>query len=174
MRRNLFTLLFCFLLALCVSSCAQQQSATQNSTINTAQTSPAQIVRHEAMAVEIKPGDTTEAAVRLSIADGYHINANPPTYSYLKPTKLDISPANNVSVVGQPVYPPPQSKKFSYAPMPLDVYEGAVEIKVRLRASNDAAQGSFPLAGKLQVQPCDEQQCYPPRTIDVSIPVTIK
>ncbi len=184
MKRNLLALLLCFLLALSVASCAQQQSATQNSAttnapngdaaINTAHAPPVQIVRQEMVPVEIVPGGATEAIVRLTVADGYHINANPPTYPYLKPTQLDVASANNITVVGQPVYPPAQTKKFSFDPKPLDVYEGTFEIKVPLRASNDAAKGSFSLAGKLQVQPCDDQQCYPPRTIDVSIPVTVK
>ncbi len=181
MNRNLYALIFCFAFGL--SACAQQgapenstptNSATGNPASASAQATATQIVRHEALPTEIARGAAAEAIVRLSIADGYHINANPPTYPYLKATQLDIASANNITVAGKPVYPPAQSVKFSFDPKPLDVYEGAVEIKVPLRASDTAAQGSFSLAGKLQVQPCDDQQCYAPRTIDVSIPVTIK
>ena len=185
MRRNLLASLFCFLFALILAACAGQQSASQNSATTNApnenakttaaQTPPAQIVHPEVVvATEIAPGGTTEAVVRVTVSDSYHINANPPTYAYLKATQLDVAPANNISVTGRIVYPLAQTKKFSFDPTPLAVYEGAVEIKVPLRASNDAAKGSFSLTGRLQVQPCDDQQCYPPRTIDVSIPVTIK
>ncbi len=41
--------------------------------------------------VELAAGSTVETTIRLEIQHGYHVNANPPTFSYLIPTRLDIT-----------------------------------------------------------------------------------
>jgi len=43
-----------------------------------------------------------------------------------------------------------------------------------VRVPRDAAPGQHALAARLRVQPCDDEKCYPPTTIETSIPVTIR
>ena len=111
--------------------------------------------------------------MRLTIQSGYHINANPPTYPYLIATELQIAPSEGV-FAGVVTYPPPISRKFPFAEKPLAVYEGETEVKATLKADKSAKQGPQSLAAKLRIQACDEQVCYPPGTLDLRIPVTIK
>ncbi|MGH9879899.1 MAG: protein-disulfide reductase DsbD domain-containing protein [Pyrinomonadaceae bacterium] len=123
--------------------------------------------------VEIPAGGSAETTVRLTIQNGYHVNANPPSYSYLKPTELEIPASDGVSV-GFTVYPDPVTRKFSFADQPLAVYEGETTLKAMLKADRSAKKGERHLSGKLRIQACDDQVCYPPGTIDVMIPVRIK
>ena len=131
------------------------------------------VVKATAQPVEIAAGSSGEAVVRLVIQNGYHINANPPTYSYLKPTELEIAPGEGVSS-GPPVYPKALNRKFAFAETPLAVYEGETEVKAPVKADKSAKPGQQSLKAKLRIQACDEAVCYPPGSLDLVIPVSIK
>ncbi|MBX5479972.1 MAG: hypothetical protein IRZ19_12985 [Pyrinomonas methylaliphatogenes] len=131
------------------------------------------IVRVEVTPIEMRAGDRAEAKIKVIVADGYHINANPPTYDYLKATELQVSSTDSIAA-GPPVYPPAIKRKFSFAPDPLAVYEGAdTVIKLPLRAAQ-TARGKVELEARLRAQACDDQTCYPPREIRFAIPITVR
>jgi hypothetical protein len=179
--------LVCCLLALFLSACSGTEtakpgatssnapSASDNSTPGetTAKAPPADVVRAQPANVEIKAGGSTEASIKLTIAGGYHINANPPSFSYLKATELNVEPTGGITP-GKPIYPASITRKFGFSKDPLAVYEGETEIKLPLSVAADAPKGAQTLKGKLRVQACDEEACYPPRTIETSIPVTVR
>ena len=137
-----------------------------------AKPTPAQIVRASADALTIKAGGAADASVRLTVADGYHINANPATFSYLKATELEVVPPAGLSA-GKPVYPAPVLKKFQFAPQPLAVYEHEVTIKLPLRAAPNVPPGAQLIHVRAHVQACDEETCYPPTTVETDIQLTI-
>lgn len=119
-------------------------------------------------------GASGYASVRLQIQNGYHINANPPSYPYLKATELELKPAAGISV-DFVRYPDPLTKNFSFNPDgPLKVYESEVLLKPMLTAAQSAETGKHNLSATLRVQACDDQVCYAPGTIDLTIPVTVK
>jgi hypothetical protein len=186
MRRTYFAPIFCSLLLFLFASCSQNDNAakqTANAPTNSSTTEspaststkapPADVVRADASNIDIKAGGSSEASVKLTIAGGYHINANPPSFSYLKATELTIEPVEGITT-GTPVYPASVSRKFAFSKDPLNVYEGEATIKLPLSAAGNAQKGAHTLKGKLRIQACDEEACYPPRTIETSIPVTIK
>jgi hypothetical protein len=111
--------------------------------------------------------------MRLTIDKGYHVNANPPTFPYLKPTELifKATPAISISSVK---YPGATTRKFQFAEKPLAVYEGEAIIKVDLKVNKGTPQGKQNLSGTLRVQACDEEVCYAPGEREIVIPVNIK
>ena len=121
----------------------------------------------------MRAGETAEASVRLAIASGYHVNANPATEKFLIPTSLEVKPESGITVE-KIVYPKPLTKKFPFAEVPLAVYEGDTRITMTVRAPRDAAPGQHTLGARLRVQPCDDEKCFPPTTVETSIPVTIR
>lgn len=131
------------------------------------------VVTVEAPPVEINAGASTETGVRLKVDHGYHINANPASFSYLIATELDVPKADGISAA-KVNYPRPLIKKFSFSEEPLAVYENEADLKVTLLADASAKQGQTSLPAKLRIQACDDQVCYPPGTIDVWIPVTVR
>ena len=155
------------------SSNAAGTTSNQDSTAAEVKTPPSDIVRVDVSSAEIAAGGAGEALVRMHIADGYHINANPATLSYQIATQLSVEPGDGVTA-GKPVYPASITRKFTFEPQPFAVYEGEVVIKLPLRAETGAVSGPRSLSAKLRVQPCDDQACYPPRNINASIPITIK
>jgi hypothetical protein len=174
MRKLLLAFVFC---AIFLSACSTSENSNSGGNAGQIQTSseapPADVVRVDAPGAELTAGGTTEATVKLAVASGFHINANPPSFSYLKATELTVEPGAGVTV-GKPTYPPSVTRKFTFSKDPLAVYEGETEIKLPLTAAADAKKGAQTLKGKLRVQACDEEKCYPPRTIEAAIPVTVK
>ena len=118
-------------------------------------------------------GETVDAVVPIKITHGYHVNANPPSYPYLKPLEVQVQPAAGVSVEFI-TYPDPLTRKFSFAENPLAVYEGETTVKVRLKADKTATPGQHNLSAKLRVQACDDKVCYAPGEENLILPVSVK
>lgn len=136
-------------------------------------TPPEQIVRVETRETTVTAGGRAEAIFHLTIADGYHINANPPTNSYMIATELKVDPAEGIKVA-ELAYPPPLQRKFAFAEAPLDVYEKAAPIRLTLEAAPGATKGTRSLRARLRVQACDEEVCYAPKTLETSLPLKIE
>jgi thiol:disulfide interchange protein DsbD len=180
MTRSTHITLACLLFLFVTTACSKPvQNSARESATTPGGSPPAQritsesVVKVEPRLVEIPAGGSAEAVVRVTIQSGYHINANPPTYPYLKATELEISPAGGVSV-GFVTYPKALSKKFPFAEKPLAVYEGEAELKATLKADKTVKPGQQSISARLRIQACDEQVCYPPGTLELAIPVNIK
>jgi hypothetical protein len=131
------------------------------------------VVKATPQPVTLAAGESGEAVVALQISNGYHVNANPPTFPYLKATELVLTPADGIAVEFM-TYPDAVTKKFAFAEKALAVYEGATAVKARLKADKSAKPGTHNLSGKLRVQACDEQVCYAPGELEIKVPVNIK
>jgi hypothetical protein len=138
-----------------------------------AKTPPENVVTTSAAEVQLKPGGTADAKVSLAIADTYHVHANPATLKNLIATTLTVTAPPGFKI-DTPVYPPGQTMKFSFDDKPLSVYAKTAEISVRVHADAKQAVGVVNVPAKLRYQACDDTACYPPKTIDVSIPVSVK
>jgi len=179
LQRKLFLFISLTTLVL-FSACSKTSGLSATSTPSSTPPSPTtgrvssvNFVKASTAELQIPAGGSADAIVRVTIRSGYHINANPASDSYLRATELALQPSNGVSV-GFISYPSPLSKKFSFSQKPLAVYEGEAVIKVMLKAAKSASKGPHSLAAKLSIQACDDQVCYAPGTIDLSIPVTVK
>jgi hypothetical protein len=131
-----------------------------------------QVVTATVEEAKLDAGGAGEATVRLDIAAGYHVNANPASDKFYVATELTAEPQEGVTP-GRPVYPDGMSRKLGFAEKPLSVYEGSVRIKLPLRADKGAAKGRHTLRAKIRVQPCNDEACLQPREIDAPIPVTV-
>ena len=135
--------------------------------------SSASVVKVRAADVSIPAGSNADATVTLSISPGYHINANPATFSYLIPTAVNPGKAEGV-IAGKSIYPAAQKKKFQFADEPLAVYEGEVQIRLPLRVEASAGKGARSLPLEVRVQACDSEKCYAPDTLKTTIAVDVK
>ena len=117
-------------------------------------------------------GAEVEIPLRVMIRSGYHINSNTPAEDYLIPTVLTWTsgPLTARSVT----YPKAESVKYEFSEKPMLVYSGAVSIVSRFAVAADAPRGETRLTGKLRYQACTDKMCLAPRTLDVSVPVTVE
>jgi DsbC/DsbD-like thiol-disulfide interchange protein len=180
MTRSIIGLISCAVLLFISSACSKTTPNPGSESANAPAASPADqritsegVVKVAAQPVEIPAGGSAEAVVRVTIQNGYHVNANPPTFPYLKATELALSPADGVSA-GLVTYPKALNKKLAFADKPLAIYEGETELKAMLNADKAAKTGGRSMSAKLRIQACDDQVCYPPGTLDFAIPINIR
>jgi DsbC/DsbD-like thiol-disulfide interchange protein len=131
------------------------------------------VVKAQPKEATLAPGESGETLVMVQITNGYHVNANPPSQAYLKPTELELKPADGISVESV-TYPQPLVRTFAFSETPLKVYEGDTQLKVKLKADKKVTPGTHNLSAKLRVQACDDKVCYAPGALDVVLPVNIK
>jgi DsbC/DsbD-like thiol-disulfide interchange protein len=132
---------------------------------------PEDVLVVNASKVVVEAGKSAQAEVKLKIKEGYHINANPAS-QYQIATQLTLEQSDGINA-GQPRYPPSLTRKFSFSEQALAVYEKEATISFALSAQAGAAKGERAVAARLRFQACDDQVCYPPKNLQVSIPVTV-
>jgi thiol:disulfide interchange protein DsbD len=187
MRRPLLvSIISCFVLSLALAACTHVETTTTGTpvAVNSPAASPAasvssgkvsstDVVKASAAPLEMSAGGAAEVHVKVLVKEGYHINANPPTFPYLKATEVSVEAGEGLTA-DKPWYPASVKRTFEFAEKPLAVYEGETEIKLPLKAAATAAKGARTLPLKLRVQACDEKACYPPGTLDIPVGLTIK
>jgi len=161
-----------FAVSLVMIGCAHSPP-TESNTNEPPRIASTDVVKANPQEVSLARGESGELLVPIQITSGYHVNANPPTYPYLKATELELQPAAGISVEFI-TYPGPLTRKFAFAENPLAVYEGETTLKAKLKADKSAAPGKHNLSAKLRVQACDEKVCYAPGALDLTVPVNIK
>jgi hypothetical protein len=118
--------------------------------------------------VQVKPGTEQVVELRFRVDEGYHINSHKPMDDLLIPTTLKFA-LGTVKVVGTE-YPQGEIIKLLGNGEGLDVYQG--EFKVQLRVV--APRGFSTMTGTVRYQACDNEACFPPKTLAVRLAVTAK
>ena len=167
MKQLVPLLLLCLLIAACART---PTNPTDNEPRNI---NSVDVVKAMPQEVTLAPGESGDVLVRLQIQNGYHVNANPPSQSYLKATEIELKPQEGFSVEFI-TYPDPLLRTFTFSKTPLKVYEGETNLKVRLLADKTAKPGKHNLSATLRVQACDEKVCYAPGALPVTVPVNVK
>jgi DsbC/DsbD-like thiol-disulfide interchange protein len=180
-EKRMKLVVLCFLSQLIFAAACSRESSRSSAPANTSPTSSlrakvrssADVVKVNAADASVQAGGNIDTEVTLSISPGFHVNANPATFSYLIATEITAGNVEGIAA-GKPDYPAPVKKKFQFADQPLAVYETEAPIKLNLRAEKNAATGPRSLPITVTVQACDEEQCFPPATIKSAVPVTVK
>jgi len=116
---------------------------------------------------------SADVVFTFRVADGYHVQANPPAAKFLVPTSLRLRTACGVKA-GPPVYPAPLSFRLEGADQDLAVWNGRFQVAVPLRVERFAPRGECLLRGTLVYQACDPQRCLAPASLDVVLPIRIR
>ena len=175
---RIFLLLFSLLTITACADAERQpsrvESNTGGATIDADKQPGDDVVRASATEARVVTGAEGEAVVIINVAEGFHVNANPASDKYLIATEVTITqPAEGITV-GAPVYPAGETKKFDFSEKPLSVYEGAVTIRLPLKADARASKGPRTLGARVTAQPCNDTMCFDRRTINADIPLVIE
>ncbi len=119
-----------------------------------------------------KKSEPFVAKLNVQLKPGLHANTNKPNDELLIPLKLTID-KGGFDVV-KVDYPAGKNEKYSFSDQPLNVYSGAFQIGVTLKARPGTAAGLAMAGGKLRYQACSETMCFPPKTVDVRIAVDLR
>ncbi|HUU31162.1 MAG TPA: cytochrome c biogenesis protein CcdA, partial [Phycisphaerae bacterium] len=124
---------------------------------------------HEA----VPRGGSLRVAVVLEVAEGYHLNANPPTLEFQIPTVLTPEPAPGIRW-GDVRYPPgkPFAAAWAEGAKPT-VYEGRTVLVLEGTVAGDAPLGRRTIRLNLRYQGCDATTCFQPASREVETAVTV-
>jgi hypothetical protein len=178
--KRFFSFAACLCLAFAMAACSKEVRQGYGGGLGPGQgptpavvSSSDQLVKVASAPVTISLNSSAEAVVTLSISPGFHINANPATFSYLIATEVMPGKVAGITA-GSPTYPAPVKKKFQFAEQPLAVYEGHIPIKLTLRADKNTTTGPLSVPLTVRVQACDEEKCFPPASVNSTISVMVK
>ena len=119
------------------------------------------------------PGETVLLTIKLKLAEKAHANSNSPADPLLIPTVFIPKKGENMEW-GLIEYPEATEVMASYSVEPLKVFEDGAEIKVEVKIKDDFKENNLKIEGRLRIQVCDDQQCYPPKTISLSTQIEVK
>lgn len=121
---------------------------------------------------EATPGGTTLFAVRVSVPEGYKVNAHEPLEAFLIPTDLTLEPPEGVTVAGY-AYPAAADHYLEGSDERMVVYKGTFDIGVQVRIGEELAPGSYPIPAALRYQACDDKSCWAPQNVQFELPLEV-
>ncbi len=113
--------------------------------------------------IESHSNSVFNVVLRLNIASGWHINANPAGQDNLIPTTITLDVDTSVEIVDV-AYPKGRSAHFEFSEESLNVYEGNLTIPLRLVSKREK---NTQITLKLTYQPCNETECLLPQTVAI-------
>ena len=129
-------------------------------------------IRVELTTSPLIAGETFAVTVHLTVREGWHINANPPSGDSLIPTTLTVN-ADLPLGFGGVRYPAGQDYIFPALAETLSVYEGEVMLWADLLLPEKAAGTAGDLRLLVQYQACDDSRCLPPAELSRSVRLVV-
>lgn len=120
----------------------------------------------------VKRGEDPEYRLRLKLPEGCHTNSHQPNDPDLIPLRLTWNPG--ALEAGAVTFPKPTLEKYSFSEKPLSVFSGEFDITTKFTRKTTAMPGPAVLGGKLRYQACNDRMCFPPRTIDIKVPLLLQ
>ncbi len=120
-----------------------------------------------------KRNAAVEAKIPISVQPGFHVNSNTPGDEYLIPLKL-MWTSTGALEGGAVAYPKPSLEKYEFAAKPLSVFTGNFILAATFKVGANAPAGPGAATGKLRYQACNERACFPPKTVEVTVPYQVQ
>jgi hypothetical protein len=120
-----------------------------------------------------KRSAAVQAKIPIVVKEGYHVNSNKPNEEYLIPLKLTWTSLGALEG-GTVTYPKPALEKYEFSEQPLSVYTGGFDLLANFKVAANAPAGPGAATGKLRYQACSNRACYPPKTVDITVPYQVQ
>jgi thiol:disulfide interchange protein len=120
----------------------------------------------------VHPGKSIKAALEVKLQENFHVHSNKPLDPLLIPTVLTVEPPAGLTLAGT-AYPDAIMLTTKFSAEPLAVYEERFVLGALLRASPDLAPGAYTVPATLRYQACDDEKCFPPKTLKLEFTVNV-
>ena len=120
-----------------------------------------------------KRSASVQVKIPVSVQAGFHVNSNTPSDEYLIPLKVTWKSTGALEG-GQITYPKPSLEKYEFAEKPLSVFTGDFSVVANFKVAANAPAGPGVAVGQLRYQACNDRACFPPRTIEISLPYQVQ
>ena len=114
--------------------------------------------------VSLASGESKDLEISVTVAEGFHVQANPAANEFLIPLELELESDQELEV-GEVRYPPAEIYRWNGTEEDLLTYEGTFAVTVSIRAQDSAASRTQNVRGRLRYQACDDRSCRPPATM---------
>ncbi len=121
---------------------------------------------------EVRPGQQLQVALRVEIADGWHISSHEPGEEDVVATKVKLDTDEPVELMDV-AYPDAMEIRPEFSDRPISVYDGVVWIRASIGISPDAEEGHLSLPLALVAQPCDDSSCAKPERYTLELPLRV-
>ena len=118
-----------------------------------------------------KRSDAVQTKIPVTILEGYHVNSNAPADEYLIPLKITWTSLGALEG-GQVTFP--KAEKITVGDQSLSVFTGKIDLGVNFKISAKAPGGPGIAAGKLGYQACNNKMCFPPKSVEISVPYQVQ
>ena len=115
----------------------------------------------------VRPGSAARVALRVTLAEGFHVQSNEPRDPTLIATVLGVDPPPGVKAL-EVVFPKAVDFTQQGSQQPLAVFEREFLIGARFQIDPGQPPGDLVVPGRLRYQACDDKVCFRPMTADVS------
>jgi hypothetical protein len=120
-----------------------------------------------------KRNAAVQSRIPLTVQQGFHVNSNKPAEEYLIPLALTWTKTGALEA-GAVVYPKPSMEKYEFSEKPLSVYTGSFDLIANFKVAPNAPAGPGAATGRLRYQACNDRACFPPKTIEITVPYQVQ
>lgn len=110
--------------------------------------------------------------LHVTVANGYHIQANPASNEFLVPMELQFEHVDGIEV-GPGEYPQGIGHRLEGTTENLMTYAGTVSVRIPITTSVTASDGVRLIRGALRYQACDSGRCFSPTSAPVAFKVVV-
>ncbi len=118
-----------------------------------------------------KRGAAVQAKIPVTVDPGFHVNSDKPKEEFLIPLSLTWTSAGALEP-GAVIYPKPTTEKV--ADQELLVFTGKFDLIANFKIALRASAGPGSAAGKLRYQACNSTTCFPPKTVEITVPYQVQ
>lgn len=123
--------------------------------------------------VKAKRGTPATVTLKVSLPAGFHANSNKPTDPNLIP--LTLKWTGGPLQDGVIAYPKPLLEEYTFtAGKPISVVTGDFDLVTKFKVPATAAVGPAAQTGTLKYQACNDRMCFPPKTVNVNVTVSVE
>jgi len=121
-------------------------------------------------AVWMTRGETTNVPVSITVADGYHVQANPASGEFLIPLEVQLDSVAGLAF-GKVEYPGGVTHRLEGTDNVLQTYSGNFAVKVSITALKT---GAFDVNGRVSYQACDSKRCLFPSYVPFAFKIFVE
>ncbi len=121
---------------------------------------------------KVQQGNQFKIALKIDIAQKWHINSNKPKEDFLIKSELTF-PGDSTFQVITVKYPEGKELKFDFSETPLSVYEGTEFIGAVLQAPKNIKLGKYKIPIEFTYQACNNATCLAPVTLKDTVTIEI-
>ncbi|HEX3879237.1 MAG TPA: protein-disulfide reductase DsbD domain-containing protein [Bryobacteraceae bacterium] len=118
-----------------------------------------------------KRGDKVQSTIPVTVDAGFHVNSDKPKEEFLIPLSLTWT-ATGALQAGAVVYP--KATTETVGTDKLSVFTGKFNVIANFTVAPNATAGPGSVAGKLKYQACNNNTCFPPKTIEIAVPYQVQ